>query len=214
LKLVPMTYITDQNKELYPHHNNRITAQITKPIRRNDLVRVLRYANGDIADMEEPIDPATAMQRAAYNSIRILIVEDNAVNQEVALGMLEKIGFNAEVADNGAEGLEMLAAGEFDLILMDCQMPVMDGYAATGALRELEASELKTGSSTARRMPVIALTANAMTGDAEKCLNAGMDDYLSKPFEASALEEKIVFWLSTRLTELTNGDADAYEQAA
>lgn len=214
LKLVPMTYITDQVKELYPHHNTRITAQISKPIRRNDLVRVLRYANGDITQLDVQIDPSTTLQRAAYSSIRVLVVEDNAVNQEVAIGMLEKIGFNAEVADNGAEGLEMLAAGEFDLVLMDCQMPVMDGYAATGALRELEASESLVDPGTIRRMPIIALTANAMTGDSEKCLAAGMDDYLSKPFEASALEEKIVFWLSTRLSELTPGDEDAYEQAA
>jgi CheY-like chemotaxis protein len=195
IKLIPMTHVTQQVKELYPHHNPRIAAHISKPIKRTDLVRVLQRAiNNELVD-EVAEDKLRSAVRIVYAEIRILVVEDNAVNQEVAIGMLEKIGFQAEVADNGQAGLDRLADETFDLVLMDCQMPVLDGYAATRALRESEVN--------GEHMPIIALTANAMTGDAEKCLDSGMDDYLSKPFEADALEEKIVFWLSTRISELT-----------
>lgn len=202
IKLVPMAYVTEQIPELYPHNNPRIAAQITKPVKRSEFGQILERAMQD--DFQESVveDKSLAARRAVYSTCRILVVEDNAVNQEVALGMLEKIGFTAEVADNGQEGLDRLAKESFDLVLMDCQMPVLDGYAATGQLREREKQEGGTGN----HMPVIALTANAMTGDAEKCLAAGMDDYLSKPFEEHALEEKIVFWLSTHLSEALVGD--------
>ncbi|MFK7856450.1 MAG: response regulator [Granulosicoccus sp.] len=202
IKLVPMAYVTEQIPELYPHNNPRIAAQITKPVKRSEFGQILERAMQD--DYQESVveDKSLAAKRAAYSTCRILVVEDNAVNQEVALGMLEKIGFEAEVADNGQEGLDRLASESFDLVLMDCQMPVLDGYAATRQLREREKQEGSTGS----HLPIIALTANAMTGDAEKCLAAGMDDYLSKPFEEHALEEKIVFWLSTHLSEALAGD--------
>jgi len=198
IRLIPMTHVTHQVKELYPHHNPRIAAQISKPIKRTELSRVLVRAISDEQIDEQPEDNLQSAMRETYAKLRVLVVEDNAVNQEVALGMLEKIGFQADVADNGQIGLDRLEAESFDLVLMDCQMPVLDGYAATGVLREREGDSAHT--------PVIALTANAMTGDAEKCLAAGMDDYLSKPFEAEALEEKIVFWLSTRISELTSVD--------
>ena len=123
--------------------------------------------------------------------------------------MLAKIGFNAHVADNGQEGLDILEAQHFDLVLMDCQMPVLDGYEATKAIRERENENSQS------RMPIIALTANAMIGDADKCLAAGMDDYLSKPFEEHVLEEKIAFWLSKQIAELsTDTDSDDVEAAA
>ena len=200
IRLVPMSYVTDQVTELYPHKNPRIAALITKPAKRSELGTILNRAmRNDFSDHVEEDTTSKALKQA-YAKLKILVVEDNAVNQEVALGMLEKIGFSADVADNGQEGIDRLATEQFDLVLMDCQMPVLDGYAATGALREREAQH------GVDRMPVIALTANAMTGDAEKCLAAGMDDYLSKPFEEHALEEKIVFWLSTHLSELQAED--------
>ncbi len=194
IKLIPMTYVTEHIPNLYPHHNPRIAAQISKPIKRLELNRAIQLASGDSPDNAEPDCLTRAETKTAYAKIRVLVIEDNAVNQEVALGMLAKIGFQAEVTDNGQLGLEKLAEEKFDLVLMDCQMPVLDGYAATRILREQESPE--------DHLPVIALTANAMTGDADKCLAAGMDDYLSKPFEADALEEKIVFWLSTRLSQI------------
>ena len=127
-----------------------------------------------------------------YADVTILVVEDNPVNQEVALGMLEKLGFTAISADNGQEGLDRLEQGDISLVLMDCQMPVLDGYSATRQLRERESN------SGAEHTPVIALTANAMQGDTEKCLNAGMDDYLAKPFEPARLEEILLDWLEHR----------------
>jgi len=199
-----MTYVTQVVPDLYPHQNPRIAAQIGKPIKRAELLRILSaLATGQqlTTQVNSSIDKGRA---ETYAGINILVVEDNAVNQEVALGMLNKIGFQAEVADNGQEGVDALEAGNFDLVLMDCQMPVLDGYAATGKIRKREGN--------GHRTPIIALTANAMTGDAEKCLAAGMDDYLSKPFEPEALEEKIVFWLSTRLSELM--DDASRERAA
>ena len=210
IRLVPMAYVTEQVQELYPHKNIRIAAQITKPFKRSELGQILDRAMSEEQHEAEIEDLSEQARRDAYAHIRILVIEDNAVNQEVALGMLEKIGFCADVADNGQEGLDLIETGHFDLVLMDCQMPVLDGYAATRELRQREQGMAETRP----RMPVIALTANAMTGDAEKCLSAGMDDYLSKPFEEHALEEKIVFWLSTRLSDLMAPEQDVIDQAA
>jgi CheY-like chemotaxis protein len=114
----------------------------------------------------------------------ILVVEDNPVNLEVALGMLEMLGCSAETAENGHQALETLSQGRFDAILMDCQMPEMDGFEAT---REIRRREQQAGSS--RPFPIIALTANAMKGDRERCLAAGMDDFLSKPFQKNQLRQ-------------------------
>jgi signal transduction histidine kinase/DNA-binding response OmpR family regulator len=211
IKLVPMAYVTEQVAELYPHKNPRIAAQITKPVKRSELGQVLERAMKDDFSEIQVVDESIVAQRKAYAQLRILVVEDNTVNQEVALGMLEKIGFSASVADNGQDGLEKLEAESFDLVLMDCQMPVLDGYAATQELRKREAES----GGEKQHMPIIALTANAMTGDAEKCLAAGMDDYLSKPFEEHVLEEKIVFWLSTNLSKLlSTEDCDDLNRAA
>jgi CheY-like chemotaxis protein len=121
---------------------------------------------------------------------RILIVEDNPANQEVTLAMLSFLGCEADVAGNGQEGLDAIAAREYDLVLMDCHMPVMDGYAATRALRARE----KEGGG--KHLTVVALTANAMQGDRDFCLAAGMDDYLSKPFTIRKLGETVSKWVS------------------
>ncbi len=120
----------------------------------------------------------------------ILLVEDNPVNQIVAKKMLEKSGLSYEVANNGEEAITRLKLShEFDLVLMDCQMPVLDGYAATETLREMESDNGD------KRLPVIAMTANAMEGDREKCLSAGMDDYISKPVNQQALKSTLSKWL-------------------
>jgi len=209
IKLVPMAYVTDQAPELYPHKNQRIAAQISKPVQRSELGSILNKAMQERLDETIVDQTDSAERRQAYQRLKVLIVEDNAVNQEVALGMLDNIGFSADVADNGQEGLDRLAVEAFDLVLMDCQMPVLDGYAATQALREREQMQ------GIKRIPVIALTANAMTGDMEKCLAAGMDDYLSKPFEKHVLEEKIAFWLSDHLLQFqVSADLSAPDRAA
>ncbi|HET8704785.1 MAG TPA: response regulator [Pseudomonadales bacterium] len=118
----------------------------------------------------------------------ILLVEDNKVNQQVALGRLKKLGFIADVADNGAIAVEMCRAKKYDLIFMDCQMPVLDGYEATKQIRVIEHA---AGNHT----PIIAMTANAMAGDREKCLAVGMDDYVAKPVKNEELMGVIERWL-------------------
>lgn len=196
IKLVPMAYVTEQLPEFFPHKNERIGALITKPVKRSELGLILESAISGKVENQDIQDELITARLKTYSELNVLIVEDNAINQEVALGMLEKIGFTGDVADNGQEGVDAIANGNFDLILMDCQMPVLDGYEATKAIRE---REIENGES---RIPIIALTANAMIGDSEKCLAAGMDDYMSKPFEEHVLEEKIGFWLSTRIAQL------------
>ncbi len=187
IKLVPMVYVNNQMAEMYAHNNARISAHISKPIRRSDISRILSSTilgeePNDISDNESVLD-----ENVRYGHYKILVVEDNPINQEVAIGMLDSIGFSCEVADNGQIGLDKLAEQKFDIVLMDCQMPVLDGYEATRQIRREEGGKT--------RLPIIALTANAMTGDAEKCFAAGMDDYLSKPFEPEALKQKLHQWL-------------------
>lgn len=129
-------------------------------------------------------------------STRILLVEDNDINRLVASGMLEKIGLQNDFAVNGDDALSVLQSSStecpFDLILMDCQMPVMDGYEATGRIRKGEAGERY------RSIPIVAMTANAMEGDRELCIHAGMDDYLTKPVDPLILLEKLLQWLPSR----------------
>jgi CheY-like chemotaxis protein len=122
---------------------------------------------------------------------RALVVEDNAVNQEMARAMLDMLGFTVSTASNGREGVAAAAADPgLDLILMDCQMPVMDGLAAARAIRELEGASKRPGA----RVPIVALTGNAMPGDREACVAAGMDDYLAKPFSLTALKTMLDKW--------------------
>lgn len=121
-------------------------------------------------------------------SARILLAEDHPTNQFLVMRLLKKLGFNAiDAVNNGKDVLEHFDAHDYDLILMDCQMPEMDGYEATGWIRKLENGE--------RHVPIVAMTANAMVGDREKCLHAGMDDYLSKPLDVTKFSSLLLTWL-------------------
>lgn len=120
---------------------------------------------------------------------RVLLAEDNAVNQSVARGMLSAIGIESAIADNGEEAVQIASREAFDAILMDCQMPVLDGYQATRAIREMEAASGRMP------VPIIAVTANALTGDREKCLAEGMNDYLSKPYTSEQLAQVLAKFL-------------------
>ena len=151
-------------------------------------------------DLEFPLpqtgSPATGTQadttpRALRANARILVVEDNPVNLQVVKAMLKKLGLHAEHADNGEDALARLSReSDWDLVLMDCQMPVLDGFDTTRRWRTLE------NSANRQRLPIVALTANAMSGDAERCLEAGMDAYLSKPLTLAALTTELGRWLA------------------
>lgn len=143
---------------------------------------------------EMPIEVLQAQIRQPvtgdFNNIKILLVEDNHINVVVAKGLIQMFGPTVEVAGNGQQALDMLTKQHFDLIFMDCQMPVMDGYECTRNIRDPQSSVLN------HHIPIIALTANAMRGDKETCLAAGMDDYVSKPVEAETIELMLRKWLA------------------
>jgi two-component system, sensor histidine kinase and response regulator len=128
---------------------------------------------------------------------RVLLVEDNAVNQQVAIAMLEKLGCAVDLASDGQQALAAEARARYDVIFMDCQMPVMDGFATTQVIREREA---RSGGNDrgARRVPIVAMTANALEGDRERCLTHGMDDYIAKPFRQQQLKVMLERWLPAR----------------
>ena len=131
-----------------------------------------------------------ARKNAGY---RLLLVEDHPINQQVARGMLKKLGFGTDIANDGREALDCLSQKEYHLVLMDCQMPVMDGYQATQAIRH-QASGIKNPN-----IPIIAMTANAMAGDRQRCLDAGMNDYLPKPIRQEMLSAMLEKWLDNSI---------------
>jgi len=166
-----------------PHEAAPAEHVLTKPVKLVDLCRMVSLR----PECPAPL-PVMAPPARSRNSISILLAEDNVVNQEVALGILEYLGYKAEVVSNGHEVLEAVTSHNYDLILMDVQMPGMDGLAATRAIRERERQN-------AHRTFIIAMTAHAMKGDREKCLAAGMDGYLAKPIEPEQLEAELKRWL-------------------
>lgn len=175
-----------------------IQAFLNKPYRQSDLLRgvcealeiqqipdVTELADSDIHihATEERTQTAPAGEKLK----RVLIVEDNSVNQLVAQNLLRRFGYHSDVAANGKEALRALEIIPYDLVLMDCQMPEMDGYEATRAIRARHWP--------AARIPIIALTAHVTSGEREKCLEAGMDDYISKPIEKDVLRQMMAYWL-------------------
>lgn len=155
---------------------------LTKPVKRSELVELL---------MNSPAAPpqtAPATIEAGGGGV-ILLVEDNLINQTIALEMIESLGYQVHLAENGLEAVQMSGDKSYDLIIMDCEMPEMDGYQATRAIRQRESGQ--------RHTPIIAMTAYAMQGDREKCLAAGMDDYVTKPFDMERVSEVIARWIQS-----------------
>ncbi len=202
------------------------SAYLEKPVRRNLLLETLSiawtgYKSGKSIGMisQQVLNELRAKEEARSfagkdgNSgvqAHILLVEDNVVNQEVAMENLQKLGCTVELAENGQKAVEMAKKNNYDLILMDCQMPVMDGFEATGQIRNMEKTEdggqktedgevepVARNPQLATRIPIIAMTANAMQGDREKCLEAGMDDYLPKPVKQKALLAMLLKYCKT-----------------
>ncbi len=163
---------------------------LIKPIRHKHLLNYFRNTLKDKKESKPKIEKDSGISDVdsqAKEKVKILLVEDNKINQKVALKMLEKLGYKADCVENGKEAVEATKSSTYNLILMDCQMPVMDGFDATKAIRQLEL-ETKT------KTNIIAMTAFAMKGDREKCINSGMDDYLSKPINKNSLENKLTSW--------------------
>jgi CheY-like chemotaxis protein/HPt (histidine-containing phosphotransfer) domain-containing protein len=173
---------------------------INKPVRQARLLECIirALAAGDKA-IGADTDRAAADDTAtmASTGATVLLVEDNPVNREVATTMLQTLGCRVDTAVNGQEAVAKIRHEDFDLVLMDCEMPVMDGYAATAAIRAWEAG------SAGRRVPILALTAHAMPEHRRKCLDIGMDDYLTKPFNMGQLRERIAQWLRVPAPQLT-----------
>ena len=182
-----------------------ILRYLNKPLRRADLLRVI---TGVLSDdpRDDPTEPAARCTvpewRATGLQGRVLLAEDNPVNQGVAKAMLRKLGLSMQLAQHGAEAVDLVRSQDFDLVLMDCQMPVMDGYQATRIIRGLAHGR---GTS----LPIIALTANAMQGDEQKCLAAGMSAFLAKPYTLAMLRAVLARWLPAAAAEPAVPDVPA-----
>ncbi|MFT6752796.1 MAG: signal transduction histidine kinase/ActR/RegA family two-component response regulator [Candidatus Azotimanducaceae bacterium] len=172
-----------------------ITNRLTKPIIRANLISFLQYqAQSDDGTQAEKEPETITLSETREKNTRILLVEDNLINRVVATGLLEDLGFTICCAENGEEALHTLTHSElpYALVLMDCQMPIMDGYEATRQIRSGSAGKM------AQDIPIIALTANAMAEDKQRCLAVGMSDYLTKPIDPDKLDAILTHWLNRR----------------
>jgi CheY-like chemotaxis protein/HPt (histidine-containing phosphotransfer) domain-containing protein len=168
--------------------------QVSKPVGEGNLRAGLRALEGEGKESGSPANGSAPQSgaRKGLRSARILVAEDNIVNQDVALAILRKLGARVELAGNGLEALAALRSGDYDLVLMDCEMPEMDGYEATRRIRDAETGVRNP------QVPVIAFTADAVSGDREKCFEAGMNDYLAKPVDPGRLAEVLEKWILRR----------------
>ena len=185
-------------------------AYLTKPIDQSELYNALLQVVG-IIDVDDRLMTGYTSHKVTQFNARVLVVEDNLTNQAVALGILKKFGINADLAVNGKEAISPLEQRSYDLVLMDCQMPVLDGYEATRRIRDPK-SRVKN-----HDIPVIAMTANAMAGDRERCIAAGMNDYIGKPVDFTKLSEVLKNWLPERghhTTQKMAAEGEASLQAA
>ncbi|MCC6575281.1 MAG: PAS domain S-box protein [Planctomycetes bacterium] len=169
-----------------------VEAVLSKPLRTETLTGVLKriFNPGTKITTTTSVKPTepTPSHEAAFAGRRVLLAEDNAVNQKLAIRILERLGCHIDVAGNGVEAVQMFSRLPYDLVFMDCQMPEMDGYEATRRIRVAQDG--------ARRIPIVAMTANAMQGDREKCLDSGMDDYISKPMKIEDVRNAVSKWVA------------------
>jgi len=184
-----------QRGEVSRLKNAGFDAYLTKPIKQGQLFDCLHNVLGIQTAQESTPGQRHFVTQHTIKELkkrkwRILLVEDNLTNQMVATGMLENLGYNAVVAGSGKDAIRELESTAYDLVFMDCQMPGMDGFETTGIIRDPTSTVLN------HSVPIIAMTANAMKGDRQRCINAGMDDYISKPIKMAELAGLIVKWLN------------------
>lgn len=211
IKLILMTPINEANPgNLY---TAGFSAYCTKPLTRTNIIESLTRAIEDKVNPDQGqskitheaspnVSPDLTSRQPSTTQYRILVVEDNIINQQVALGILEGFSLKADIANNGIEALSALnnapQQAPYHLLLMDCQMPDMDGYEATRSIRSGKGGERY------KNIPIVAMTANAMKGDKDLCLKAGMDDYISKPVEPESVSTKLYQWLPKDPLNTTN----------
>jgi hypothetical protein len=184
VRKVMLTSLASGNEAQLAYESG-VDVYLTKPVRQSELLDALAR----VLTREEPIVPRAATV-APGKRARVLVAEDNLVNQEVARVMLKDLGCEIRLADNGREALNAMRTQAFDLVLMDCQMPEMDGFEALRRFRTAKPADYETSLA----VPIVALTANALAGDQERCLAAGFSDYMAKPFKQQQLDQLIDRW--------------------
>jgi signal transduction histidine kinase/CheY-like chemotaxis protein len=197
-------------------------AYLTKPARHDQLASCLRTVlglPGLISEETPTAAPAPALPLITRHTLaetrsgpRILVAEDNLINQKLTVRMLEKLGYQSDIVENGQEALAALGRSSYALVLMDCQMPLVDGFEATRLIRHRESADQESTEAKAsdiRHIPIVALTANAMRGDRERCLAAGMDDYLTKPVRKEDLKGVLDRWIPAYLYSETKDTPNA-----
>ena len=162
---------------------------LSKPIEQSAFYNLLLQVAGVESQPTHGIATCRSGHRHARFAAQVLVVEDNVTNQAVARGMLEKFGLDIDLVANGREALQALSEVAYDLVFMDCQMPVMDGYEASRLIRDPGTGVLDS------EVPIVAMTANAMKSDRDKCLRAGMNDHIAKPVDPSRMEQALTRWL-------------------
>ncbi|MBC8166191.1 MAG: PAS domain S-box protein, partial [Bryobacteraceae bacterium] len=187
MRMVLLTSMGDSSDLRLPADSG-VDACLVKPVRESALIACLGRLAGALTSPTKE-GPEQKPAPIGRRQIRVLVAEDHKINQKVAEYMLRKLGCEVEIAVNGLEAVKACSGTRYDLVLMDCQMPEMDGLTATRHIRALEGGW---------SIPIVALTANAMEGERERCLAAGMDDYLAKPIKLAALEEKFRLWVLDR----------------
>jgi two-component system, sensor histidine kinase and response regulator len=205
LKALPMVMLTSltSSNEVQAAKDAGFHTTLDKPVRQGDLLAAIRSALASDRRPEQAVSVTSEAGASGASTdplgAHVLLAEDNPINQQVAMAMLLKLACTVTLAHNGREAIERVRAERFDVILMDCQMPDVDGFEATRRIRDWEGTATPT--------PIIALTANALHGDRERCLEAGMSDYLSKPFSGASLRAMLQTWLPAKVPERSTGSA-------
>jgi len=190
--IVLVTAIGRRKSDIEFFKSEGIDTFVMKPVRRAQLASAISQVVGVRAGFSQPAEagPHTEPALDKIAKRQILVVEDNVVNQKVAVGQLRSLGYDADVVGSGAEAIEIISRQAYDLILLDCQMPDIDGYDVARTIRSMESGK--------PRIPIVAMTAHTMPGEREKCIAAGMDDYLAKPVSMQRLSSVLVRWVGAR----------------